>query len=145
MRCAVCGSGFHGVAGNGRRRVRHSRRPTCSPSATYRAERYELAVAGVLNEVAFTEEEVDQVFAAMRRAQVEPVDSPEVSPRERRAELQRLLAAGELPLRHLVVSGANSIASPQAPRRPPVDLRLRRAVKSAPTVRRVVGQPGGAR
>jgi hypothetical protein len=40
MRCAGCGSGYHGDATNGRRRIRHAARPACGPSATYRAERY---------------------------------------------------------------------------------------------------------
>jgi DNA invertase Pin-like site-specific DNA recombinase len=41
MRCAACGSRYHGDAGNGTRRIRHSTRPACAPSATYRADRYE--------------------------------------------------------------------------------------------------------
>ncbi len=45
MRCLGCGSGYHGDAGNGYRRIRHSRRPACGPSATYRAERYEEQLA----------------------------------------------------------------------------------------------------
>jgi hypothetical protein len=43
MRCVECGSGYYGDANNNRRRVRHSMRPVCGPSATYRAEVFEEA------------------------------------------------------------------------------------------------------
>jgi hypothetical protein len=45
MRCLGCGSGYHGDAGNGYRRIRHSRRPVCGRMQTYRAERYEEQLA----------------------------------------------------------------------------------------------------
>jgi DNA invertase Pin-like site-specific DNA recombinase len=130
MRCTVCGSGYHGDAGNGYRRVRHSHRPACWPSATYRAERYESQLVATLNRVAFSEADISQVLDVMRRASSAPV--PEASPdnREARAELQRQLGAGEISLPAFTREWRR-LERPQ-PRQGhvgPVDeLRLRRAV-----------------
>ena len=96
MRCVECGSGYHGDANGGRRRIRHSRRPACARSATYAAEPYEEQLARVFDTVRLTEADIAQVLAAMRR--VEPLaPTPQlVGVEAARAELQRQLAAGEV-------------------------------------------------
>ena len=128
MRCARCESPYHGDAGNGHRRIRHSLRPACAPSATYRAERYEAQVAERLNGMRFTERDMRQVLAAMRRAsEAAPAVSP-TDPITARSELQRALSAGEMSLsafgrewRRLERPAALPVPAP------PDELRLRRA------------------
>lgn len=96
MHCARCGSAYHGDANNGRRRVRHSRRPTCWPSATYAAEPYEEQIARLFDGVVFEEADIRQVLAAMRRAQ--PA-APAPDPGDlaaARADLQARLSRGEI-------------------------------------------------
>ncbi len=129
MRCAACGSRYHGDAGNSLRRIRHSQRPVCAPSATYRAERYESQVAARLNRMRLTERDVQQVLAAMRRAsQTSPAPSP-VDATTARTELQRALAAGEIALSAFSREWRRLEAPQprQAPAVPPDELRLRRA------------------
>jgi DNA invertase Pin-like site-specific DNA recombinase len=95
MRCVECGSGYHGDANGGKRRIRHSRRPSCAPSATYAAELYEEQLSRVLDGVLLTESDLDQVIAAMR--EVQPVAAPaRVDVEAVRADLQRKLATGDL-------------------------------------------------
>jgi len=67
MRCLGCGSGFHGDAGNGRRRIRHSARPACGVQATYRAEWYEEQLARSFDDLRFDEVNIEQVLVAMRQ------------------------------------------------------------------------------
>ena len=129
MRCVECGSGYHGDANGGKRRIRHSRRPACSASATYAAEPYEEQLARVFDAVRLTEADITQVLAAMR--QVEPV-APAPNPVDveaARAELQRQLAASELTID--AFSRAWRRTDRPAPAVPtlPDELRLRRARK----------------
>jgi len=127
MRCVGCGSGYHGDANGGRRRIRHSRRPACAPSATYAAEAYEEQLARVFDGARLTEADIAQVLAAMRRVEpVAPAPDP-VDVDAVRAELQRQLAAGELTIdafsrawRRLDRPAASVPALP-------AELRLRRA------------------
>jgi DNA invertase Pin-like site-specific DNA recombinase len=129
MRCTDCGSGWHGDANGGNRRVRHSRRPSCSPSATYRAEVHEEQLARVFDGVRLSESDLDQVLAAMRGA-VAP--APSRDPGEvdaTRAELQSRLASGEIGIEAFSREWRrlDRPAAPQAV--PPDELRLRRARK----------------
>lgn len=131
MRCAACGSRYHGDAGNGYRRVRHSRRPACSPSATYRAERYETQVADRLNRLAFTDADRRQVLAAMRRATPASAPVPVPDTAAARAELQRRLAVGEVGLPEFSREWRR-LDRPQpvpGPAAPIDELRLGRAVR----------------
>lgn len=98
MRCMACGSRYHGDAGNGTRRVRHSIRPACAPSATYRAGRYESQVADRLNRIRFADADTALVLAAMRRAAPTAEPVPPIDTAAARAELQRLLSADEIGL-----------------------------------------------
>ena len=96
MYCRHCDSGYHGDANNNYRRVRHVRRPACSPSATYRADRYEGQLARRLDGITFTDADMRQVLAAMRstvRAAARPDPDALATARE---ELQHKLAAGEV-------------------------------------------------
>jgi hypothetical protein len=96
MHCLDCGSGYHGDANNGLRRIRHSRRPACSRFATYRADRYEEQLAARFDGLRFEEADVEQVLAAMRQTQ-KPAPAPD--PDElaaARADLQARLAAGSI-------------------------------------------------
>jgi len=129
MRCTACGSRYHGDAGNGTRRIRHSIRPACAPSATYRADRYESQVANRLNRITFTDADMRQVLAAMRRASpvaepVAPIDTAAV-----RAELQRQLSASEISLSAFDREWRRLDRPPSGPGpSAPIDeLRLRRA------------------
>jgi len=51
MRCTSCDSTYFGDANNGLRCIRHGLRPACGPSASYRAERYEEQVAGLMDTI----------------------------------------------------------------------------------------------
>jgi hypothetical protein len=96
MRCLGCGSGFHGDAGNGYRRIRHSARPACGQQATYRAERYEEQLARSFDDLRFDEVNIEQVLAAMRQVRA-PAEAPDPdSLASARAELQAQLAAGSI-------------------------------------------------
>lgn len=134
MHCAACGSRYHGDAGNGTRRIRHGLRPACGPSATYRADRYERQVADRLNRMTFTDADMAQVLAAMRRTGPAPDPVAPVDIAAARAELQRQLSAGEVGLpafnrewRRL--DRPLSASTPSAPTAlaPTDELRLRRA------------------
>jgi hypothetical protein len=109
--------------------VRHSRRPTCGPSATYRAEVHEEQLARLFDDVRLSEADVDQVLAAMRTA--EPA-APPTGPKDvdaARAELQRQLAVGELTL-DTFSRAWRRLNRPVLPAvAPPDELRLRRARK----------------
>lgn len=99
MRCVDCGSGYHGDAGNGTRRMRHSLRPACARSATYRADRYEAQIVDRLNRFRFSDDDLGQVYAAMSRALPTATDLPSpVDVQAARLELQRRLSGGELSL-----------------------------------------------
>lgn len=98
MRCTGCGSRYHGDAGNGTRRIRHSSRPACSPSATYRADRYEAQIIDRLNRLRFTDADVRQVLEAMRISIPAIRLEPAVDASVAREELQRRLSAGEIAL-----------------------------------------------
>ncbi len=127
MRCAACGSGFHGDANGGKRRIRHSRRPACAPSATYAAEPYEEQLAQVFDGVRLSEADIHQVLAAMRR--VEPA-APTAEPDDiesTRAELQRRLGSGELSIEAFSRAWRRTERPPTSRSGPPDELRLRRA------------------
>lgn len=91
MCCLGCCSGFHGDAGNGRRRIRHSARPACGQQTTYRAEWYEERLARSFDDLRFDEVNVEQVLTAMRqlRPSAEPPGSDALA--SSRAELQAQL------------------------------------------------------
>ena len=127
MRCVECGSGYHGDANGGKRRIRHSRRPACAPSATYAAEPYEEQLARVFDGVRLTDADIDQVLAAMRR--VEPVVSATepVDVDAAREELQRQLAAGELSIDAFSRAWRRTDRPIQPAPALPDELRLRRA------------------
>ena len=94
MRCLACGSRYHGDANNGRRRIRHSRRPVCAPSATYRADVYEEQLARRFDGLTFSDADLAQILAAMRSTRI-PVPEPDPDAVElARAELQGRLGAG---------------------------------------------------
>ncbi|MGH2466539.1 MAG: recombinase family protein, partial [Candidatus Limnocylindrales bacterium] len=131
LRCATCGSRYHGDAGNGTRRVRHSRRPACSRSATYRAERQEAQVVERLNTIRFSEADLRQILAAMGRVRPAAPEPEPVDPAVMRSDLQRRLANGEMGInafsrewRRLERPAVASVAAG-----PPDELRLRRATK----------------
>jgi DNA invertase Pin-like site-specific DNA recombinase len=130
MRCATCGSRYHGDAGNGTRRIRHSARPACAPSATYRADRYESQVADRLNRVTFTDADIWQVLAAMRRAVPAESRAP-TDTTAARAELQRHLSAGDitLPAFNREWRRLDRPQTAPGPSAPVDELRLRRARK----------------
>ena len=96
MRCLGCGSGFHGDAGNGRRRIRHSTRPACGVQATYRAEWYEEQLARSFDDLRFDEVNIEQVLVEMRQFHppAEPPNADALA--SARAELQAQLAAGSI-------------------------------------------------
>jgi hypothetical protein len=98
MHCVECGSGYYGDANNDRRRVRHSMRPVCGPSATYRAEVFEEQIGLLFDEIVLDEADIEQVLAAMRASYETPADpAPEpVNPAALRAELQDRLGRGEI-------------------------------------------------
>ena len=72
----------------------HARRPVCSPSATYRAERYEAQLARVPNDIRFDENEIQQVLAARRRVtDMRRLPTP-LTCKEGRVELQAATGIG---------------------------------------------------
>jgi DNA invertase Pin-like site-specific DNA recombinase len=127
MRCLGCGCGYHGDAGNGYRRIRHSRRPVCGPSATYRAERYEEQLADSFDDLRFDEADVKQVLAAMRQAQV-PTAAPDPDAlATARADLQAQLAAGSIGIEAFSRAWRRMERPERAEAIAPDELRLRRA------------------
>ena len=67
LRCADCDSLYHGDANAGQRRVRHTRRAHCGRFASFRPEPIEEQVARVMDGVHLDEDDLEQVFLAMRR------------------------------------------------------------------------------
>jgi DNA invertase Pin-like site-specific DNA recombinase len=126
MRCTGCGSTYYGDANNGLRRIRHGLRPACGPSASYRAERYEEQVARLMDKVNLTDPDVRAVLGAMRLATPAVAGPDPAVLAERRAELQRQLATGEVGLE--VFSRAWRVLDrPLVILNPPDELRLLRA------------------
>jgi len=128
MRCIQCDSTYHGDAGNGYRRIRHARRPACGPSATYRAERYEVQIAALLQRVTFDESDLRQVLDAMRSQGTMPLAEPDPSELEiARDRLQRQLNEGEISIETF----SRAWPGLERPRRlaetQPDEVRLRRA------------------
>jgi hypothetical protein len=130
MRCAVCGSGYQGDANDGVRRVRHSRRPACAPSATHRADTFEGQIADLLDGVRLTDSDVRQVVAAMRST---PPSYPAAPAGEEVATqwqlIQDALATGKLSLNAF----GRAWRAPDRPKPPPSiapdELAVRRAKK----------------
>ena len=128
MRCATCGSHYQGDANNGVRRVRHSRRPACATSATYRADRFEEQIAELLGGVRFTEYDVRQVLAAMRATTPSPAAEPtreEIA--TQRQTLQDALAAGKVSLSAFGRSWRALERPKPLPVMPPNEIGFRRA------------------
>jgi hypothetical protein len=96
MVCARCGSPYHGDANNGYRRVRHVRRPSCSPSATYRADLYERQLADRLDGISFSEADMRQIQAAMRSTAPAETRPDPGALQAARDELHRKLDTGEI-------------------------------------------------
>ena len=127
MHCVHCGSTYHGDAGNGYRRVRHARRPACSPSATYRAERYEEQIAALFEGVTLDEADLRQILAAMRAHSVstaapDPIDTASI-----RQQLQRQLDAGEITIETFSRAWRALDRPVQVPVVQPDEVRLSRA------------------
>ena len=99
LSCARCGCHYHGDATNGIRRIRHVRRPSCTSSLTERADRVELQVAKLLDAVRLSDADVEAVLQLIELPAPEPArDEARIA--ERKAELQRQLAAGTIRLEH---------------------------------------------
>ena len=127
MRCIDCGSVYHGDANNGRRRIRHGRRPACAPSATYAAEPYEEQVATLFDELRFDEADVAQVLAAMRGGRPAPTAPDPAELETARAELQARLSSRELTI-EAFTRAWRRLERPAVPEAgPPDELRLRKA------------------
>ncbi len=129
MRCVGCGSGYHGDATNGRRRIRHARRPACASSATYRAERYEDQVARLFDRVQLSEDDVGQVLRAMRGAEPAPPEPDPAAQAEAREELQARLATGSIGIEAFSRAWRQLDRPVMSTPLPPDELRLRRARK----------------
>ncbi len=130
MRCTRCGSPYHGDANNGRRRVRHSRRPACWPSATYAAEPYEEQIAELFEGLTFDEADVAQVLAAMRRTRPAPPTPDPAGLEVARADLQARLSRGEIGIEAFSRAWRRldrPVAGSQVTYLPPDEARLRRA------------------
>jgi DNA invertase Pin-like site-specific DNA recombinase len=98
LHCADCDSGYHGTANAGLRRVRHTRRPHCGRFASFRPELVEEQVAELMDGVRLDDEDLAQVFRAMRREIAPPVAPDPDLLRAARSELQRRLGDGEIGL-----------------------------------------------
>ncbi len=98
LHCAECDSPYHGDANAGRRRVRHTRRPHCGRFASFRPELVEEQVARLMDGLHLTDEDLDQVYRAMRRGTAAPVAPDPELLRAGRADLQRRLIDGEIGL-----------------------------------------------
>ena len=127
MYCARCGSPYHGDANNGQRRVRHVCRPSCSPSATYRADCYEHQLVERLNTVHFSDTDIVQIQSAMRSAAPAEVRSDPAAIEAARAELQRKLSAGEIGIAAFTREWRALERPPQLPAGSPVPDRLGKA------------------
>lgn len=126
MRCILCGSTYFGDANNGLRRIRHGLRPGCGPSASYRAERYEDQVANLMGRVNLTDTDLGAVLGAMRHATAAKREPDPAVLAERRTELQRQLAAGEIGIEAFSL-GWRALDRPMVALNPPDELRLQRA------------------
>jgi hypothetical protein len=127
MHCLDCGSGYHGDANNGLRRIRHSRRPACSRSATYAADRYEEQLARRFDQLRFPESDIDQVLAAMRKRQ-KPAPAPDPDAvADARAALQAQLAAGAIGIEAFSREWRRLERPTLVQATPPDELRLRQA------------------
>ena len=127
MRCLTCGSGYHGDAGNGTRRIRHSRRPACGPSATYRADRYEEQLALSFDDLRFDEVNIEQVLAAIRGA---AVPAPQQDPGDGAADrvrLQEQLASGRIGIDEFSRAWRRSGQPEKSRAVPPDEIRLLKA------------------
>ncbi len=98
LHCADCESPYHGNANSGQRRVRHTRRPHCGRYASQRAELIESQVAALMDGVHLGDDDLAQVFRAMRRGTTAPLAPDPDLLRAARAELQRRLTEGEIGL-----------------------------------------------
>jgi DNA invertase Pin-like site-specific DNA recombinase len=112
MRCIHCDSTFQGDSGNGYRRIRHARRPVCSPSATYRAERYEDQVAALFDGATLDDADVRLVLGVMRATQAQPVVPDPSQLGFARERLQRDLNEGGSRSTCSAVSGGGSSGRP---------------------------------
>ena len=131
MRCAMCGSRYQGDPSNGIRRVRHSRRPACATSATYRADRFEGQVADLLDGIRLTDADVRQVLAAMRFAAPSPPATLGIDEAAtQRQALQEALASGKLSLSAFGRAWRALERPRPLPVAPPDEVGLRRARKS---------------
>jgi hypothetical protein len=127
MRCIRCDSTFHGSAANGYRRVGHTWRTACGPSATYPAERYEEQISALFDQVTLSAADVHQVLHAMRTG--EP-PAPEPDPNEvaqSRERLERQLATGQITIETFSRAWRPLERSRQVARARPDEVRLRRA------------------
>ena len=131
MRCVRCGSSYHGDANRNLRRIRHARRPACSPSATYRAEHYEEQIARLFDRVELTEPDIARVLEAMtpQQAPADPAPDREELHR-RRADLQLQLANGEVTIEAFTRDWRRLDRPVRAPAAALNEDRLRRAADS---------------
>lgn len=130
MRCATCGCRYHGDPNNGIRRVRHSRRPACATSATYRADRFEGQIADLLDGIRLTDSDVRQVLAAMRVVAPScPVALGTEDAATQRQALQEALAAGKLSLSAFSRAWRALERPKPFPVTPPDEIGIRRARK----------------
>jgi hypothetical protein len=127
---ANCGTRYLGAPNNSIRRVRHSRRPACAASATYRAARFEGQIADLLDGIRLTDADVRQVLAAMRvAAPAQPVAPGIDEAATQRQKLQEALAAGKLSLSAFSRAWRALERPKPFPVTPPDEIGLRRARK----------------
>lgn len=127
MRCIQCDSTYHGEAGNGYRRIRHTQRPVCSVSATYRAERYEGQVATLFDDAVLEDGDVRRVLAAMRSRAPRPVEADPTDLAAARERLQRELQDGRMTIEAFSRSWRRLERPTAQEQRAPDELRLARA------------------
>ena len=127
MRCVHCDSTYNGEAANGYRRIRHTRRPLCSPSATYRAERYEGQVAVLLDGAVLEDGDVRRVLAAMRSRAARPVEADPGEIAVAREQLQHELNEGRITIEAFSRSWRRLERPTAQLQQAPDELRLARA------------------
>ncbi len=148
MRCVHCDSTFHGDAGYGYRRVRHTLRPACGPSATYRAERYEDQVAARFDGVSLTDADVRVVLDAMRAQVPRPAQPDPTELALSRGQLQHDLNDGKITLEAFTRSWRRLDRPDTQVEARPDELRLaraRRALSDFGTLWRNPAVPDGLR